>query len=338
MLTFSLIVQFSYIGLHYVDSERHYLQFDYTVLTKPDGFSGPVFSAVGLYDDRQISHYSNEEQTWKRDYSDAEIRSKEPRGSRDWFINLVNTLANCTSSRCDGLHTLQRRVGCEVDKHPDGSVKIVNAFDEYGYDGEDFIAFDIDAMQWKDKSPKAKETKMKWDTYSFRNQYLQSYLNNCMDWISTFNSTISNPPALYMFTSAAPLDQSNLILSCLATGFYPKHIEMNITLNNITRQPFSSTGVRPSDNQTFQIRTSVEINREEKQSYECHVLHNGQTSIKSWDGSPESKSHFWPAGAFFAGFVTVLCILSLIYKNRRLNGQTNCNGSTTEHCESQQIS
>ncbi len=88
----------------YLSSDRHHLQFVYTVLTKPDGFSGPVFSAVGLYDDRRISHYSNEERTWKRDCLDAEIwrNTKEPDYSRDWFINLVNTLANCTSSRCDG--------------------------------------------------------------------------------------------------------------------------------------------------------------------------------------------------------------------------------------------
>ncbi|RXN10796.1 HLA class I histocompatibility B-13 alpha chain [Labeo rohita] len=74
----------------------------------------------------------------------------------------------------------------------------------------------------------------------------------------------SAPPALYMFRSAAPHDQSKLILTCLATGFHPKHIEMNVTQNNVTLQPFSSTGVRPNDNQTFQMRTSVEINRDEK--------------------------------------------------------------------------
>ncbi|KAK2887737.1 hypothetical protein Q8A67_015965 [Cirrhinus molitorella] len=327
------IVQFTYI-LHYVYSERHHLQFVYTILTKPDWFSGPVFSAVGLYDDRQISHYSNEEQTWNIDCLDAENwrDHEKPHDPRVWFINLVNALANCTSSRCEGLHTLQRRIGCEVDKHPDGSVKIVNAFDEYGYDGEDFIAFDIDAMQWKDKSPKAKETKKTWDTYRFRNQDLQSYLNKCMDWISTFNASISNPPALYMFTSAAPHDQSKLILTCLSTGFYPKLIQMNITLNNITLQPFSSTGVRPNNNQSFQIRTSVEIHRDEKQSYECHVLHSGQTFTKSRDGSLESRSHIWiaAAGAFFA--VAVLCIF------RRKKGQMNYNGSTTEHRESQRIS
>ncbi|XP_058610494.1 zinc-alpha-2-glycoprotein-like isoform X2 [Onychostoma macrolepis] len=309
----TLILIFLEYILH-VQCERHYLQFVYTILTKPDGFSGPVFSAVGLYDDRQISSYSNEEGTWKRDCLDAEIwrDTEEPHDSRDWFMNLVNTLTNCTSSRCDGLHTLQRRVGCEVDMN-------VNAFDEYGYEGEDFIAFNYSTLQWVDKSPKAKETKMKWVADRFHNQHLQSYLNSCMDWISIYNASISTPPVLHMFTSAAPQDQSELILSCLATGFYPKHIEMNITLNNITLQPFSSTGVRPSDNQTFQKRTSVKIHRDEKQSYECRVLHSGQTFTTSWDGSLESRSHDWAAVAAGAFAIAVLCIMPLIYKNRRFS-------------------
>ncbi|KAL0167155.1 hypothetical protein M9458_038999, partial [Cirrhinus mrigala] len=77
-----------------------------------------------------------------------------------------------------------------------------------------------------------------------------------------------------MFASAAPHNESKLILTCLATGFYPKHVEMNVALKNITLQPFSSTGVRPNDNQTFQMRTSVETHRDEKQSYDCRALHS----------------------------------------------------------------
>ncbi len=36
----------------------------------------------------------------------------------------------------------------------------MNAFDEFKYDGEDFIAFILSTKQWMEKSPKAKETKM----------------------------------------------------------------------------------------------------------------------------------------------------------------------------------
>ena len=68
----------------------------------------------------------------------------------------------------------------------------VKAFDEYRYDGEDFIAFNSDTMQWMEKNPKAKETKMKWDADKFLNLYLQSFLKKCKDWISIFNDSISS--------------------------------------------------------------------------------------------------------------------------------------------------
>ncbi|XDV33773.1 hypothetical protein PO909_004055, partial [Leuciscus waleckii] len=250
--------------------ERHLLQYVYSALSNPE------FSAVGLYDDRRISHYSDEEQTWKRDRQSSEIwrDTEEPDESKDWFIHLVYTLANCTRSKCDGLHTLQRRVGCELDP-----VMNVKAFDEYGYDGEDFIALNSD------------KTKMKWDTDKFHNLYLQSFLKKCKDWISTYIHLKDYAPDVHTFASEAPHDRSKLNLSCLATGFYPKHIEMKITLNNASVEPFSSTGVRPNDDETFQMRISVEIHREEEEeSYECHVSHSSltQTLITQW-GEYESQ-------------------------------------------------
>lgn len=93
---------------------------------------------------------------------------------------------------------------------------------------------------------------------------------------------IADAPDVYMFASDASHDQSKLYLSCLATGFYPKHIEMKITLNGIEIQPSNSTGVRPNDDETFQMRIGVEIRRDEKEGYECHVLHSSQTRTTSW--------------------------------------------------------
>ncbi|XP_067220550.1 zinc-alpha-2-glycoprotein-like [Chanodichthys erythropterus] len=221
--------------------ERH-LQYVYTTLSKLDSFSDPEFSAVCMYDDRRISHYSNEERTWKKDgqYSEIWRDTKEPYESRDWLMYLFNSLANCTSSKC--LHTLQRRVGCEMD-----AAMNVNAFDEYRYDGEDFISFNYNTRQWMEKKTEAKETKTKWDNQSVRTLILLSFLKTCMNKISTFNDSISNAPDVYMFASDASHDQSKLYLSCLATGFYLKHIEMKIIFNGIEIQPSRSTGVRPND-------------------------------------------------------------------------------------------
>lgn len=83
---------------------------------------------------------------------------------------------------------LQTKSGCELEKC-NGSVKSPRAFDEYGFDGEGFIAFDYDPVQWIDDNPKAKETKIKWAQQTGRNELLCYYLNTCTDWISTFNNT-----------------------------------------------------------------------------------------------------------------------------------------------------
>ncbi|KAL0167167.1 hypothetical protein M9458_039011, partial [Cirrhinus mrigala] len=54
-------------------------------------------------------------------------------------------------------------------------------------------------------------------------------------------------------------DQHKLVLICLATGFYPKEIEMNIRLNETVLE-----------DQTI----SVEIDKNHKGFYDCLVIHS----------------------------------------------------------------
>uniref|UniRef100_A0A672K4M1 Immunoglobulin C1-set domain-containing protein n=1 Tax=Sinocyclocheilus grahami TaxID=75366 RepID=A0A672K4M1_SINGR len=73
----------------------------------------------------------------------------------------------------------------------------------------------------------------------------------------------------------------NLVLSCLATGFYPRDIEMNIRLDRTVLGNQISSGIRPNDDKTFQLRTSVEIDRNHKGSYDCFVIHSNLTEPAS---------------------------------------------------------
>uniref|UniRef100_A0A673IB42 Ig-like domain-containing protein n=1 Tax=Sinocyclocheilus rhinocerous TaxID=307959 RepID=A0A673IB42_9TELE len=83
-------------------------------------------------------------------------------------------------------------------------------------------------------------------------------------------------PDVHVFARKSP-DHSKLLLSCLATGFYPRDIEMNIRLNRINTENQTSSGIRPNDDKTFQLRTSVEIDRNHKGSYSCFVIHSSLT-------------------------------------------------------------
>uniref|UniRef100_A0A8C2ACF2 Ig-like domain-containing protein n=1 Tax=Cyprinus carpio TaxID=7962 RepID=A0A8C2ACF2_CYPCA len=324
VLTLCLISHPCLSDAHQGKLERHYLHYMFTAWTKANIL--PELSAVGVVDDRQISDDSNEVPDWIRliltadDGTDAFVQLCDS----NWYKHQLYTLSNCT--QCSELHTFLRIIGCEVEKFPNGTVTSLRAFDEYGFDGDDFIAFDYDTMQWVDKSPKAKETKKKWDLQTKRNQFIKNYVEKCMDWISTFNNTHENSPVIYSFARRAPDDHSKLVLICLVTGFYPRDIEMNIRLNRINIESQISSGIRPNDNETFQLRSSVKIDRNHRGSYDCHVIHSSLTEpvTVEWDGACfdcETESHFSVIIIPIIAFVILaLIVICFICKNKWSNG------------------
>ncbi|KAG1929075.1 major histocompatibility complex class I ZKA [Pimephales promelas] len=257
--------------------EKHFLHYKFTVLTRTHTF--PEFSGVCVYDDRRIKHFSNEERVWiKESAHDWTNTLEEPADSKDFIIRQIRTLSDCTHSLCPG-HVLQRIIGCELEKLPDGSVNLT-VFDDYGFDGEDLISFDYDTAQWIDKTPKAKETKMKWDFQTERNQFIKNYLKTCTDWISTLHNTKQIPPHVHAFVPKLSDDGGELLLTCLATGFYPRDVEMNIRLNRINLEDQTSSGIRANHDETFQKRISVKIDRNHEGSYDCLVTHSGLTQSR----------------------------------------------------------
>ncbi|XP_048059228.1 patr class I histocompatibility antigen, B-2 alpha chain-like isoform X2 [Megalobrama amblycephala] len=271
-----------YCCLSDAHQEKHFLHYKFTVLTKADTF--PEFSAEVVADDRQIKHFSDEEKVWILTEDDW-TEPPDPPDSRNWFLHQIRTLTNCTNSQCSELHVLQRIIGCELKKLPDGTM-ILTVFDEYGFDGEDFIFFNSDTMKWIDKNPKAKETKKKWDHQTGRNQFLKYFLKNCMNWVSILNNTKQSKPNIHIFVRKTPDDKCMLVLTCLATGFYPRDVQMNIRRCRTELEDQTSSGIRPNDDETFQMRISVKIDRNLKGSYDCLLIHSSLTepvSVK-WDG------------------------------------------------------
>ncbi|KAF4100887.1 hypothetical protein G5714_019083 [Onychostoma macrolepis] len=91
----------------------------------------------------------------------------------------------------------------------------------------------------------------------------------------------TDSPDVYISARRDPDDHSKLVLTCLATGFYPRDIEMNIRLNEYILDNQMCSGIRPNDDETFQMRTSVKIERNFKGSYDCFVIHSSLTEPAS---------------------------------------------------------
>lgn len=85
----------------------------------------------------------------------------------------------------------------------------------------------------------------------------------------------SAPPKVHLFAKKCTSGKSKLKLTCLATGFYPKDITMVIRKyrTSLPTEEVESTGVRPNNDETFQLRESVYIKEDEKAEYDCYVSH-----------------------------------------------------------------
>uniref|UniRef100_A0A3B1K6M2 Ig-like domain-containing protein n=1 Tax=Astyanax mexicanus TaxID=7994 RepID=A0A3B1K6M2_ASTMX len=252
-------------------SEKHSLYYIYSALNKDVSLPGIYeFTALGLLDDREIDYYNMQEDYWGKGTSLA--------ASEQWFKVNVEILMQRMNHN---LHVLQWRHGCEIDES-NGTVTFLRGIDQYSYDGSDFLSFDNSNKVWVAPVQAAEETKRKWDNVGILNQYTQGYLEKecgplCVNPPLEMNKCVlfSNPD-VHVFTKKSVYDPKKLILTCLATGFYPKDVELNLRNFSISipEHLITSSGVRPNDDGTYQLRKSVEISGDDPADYYCYVNHS----------------------------------------------------------------
>ncbi|XP_036417188.1 class II histocompatibility antigen, B-L beta chain-like [Colossoma macropomum] len=128
-----------------------------------------------------------------------------------------------------------------------------------------------------------------WKEGADKLKYDGHHLNKILD-IQTkaFRHDESAPPDVHVFAKKSVTDSKKLNLTCLATGFYPKDMEIKLRkfTTSLPEHLLRSSGVRPNDDGTYQLRKSVEIQEEEAADYDCYVNHSSINTpvIKQWDG------------------------------------------------------
>ncbi|XP_049328677.1 zinc-alpha-2-glycoprotein-like [Astyanax mexicanus] len=269
--------------------DEHSVYYLYTMQSKYSVYNIYDCTAVTLLDGRQIFFYNSTDesrtpkQDWLKHLSEFDCARSTDKLKHD--RQLLNKLLEIQMKasghfQSDG-HVLQWIYGCEGELHSDGSLTILNTTNAYGYDGEDLIHFDSDSGRFlTPEKKKNRDLEEKWNSYLQQKAVKQC--RECEDLLkmySQYNTTESKPsqapPDVYMFAKKSMKDTSKLILTCMTTHFYPINVKMRMRKFGtfFPEHLITSSGVKPNDDGTYQLRKSVEIQEDDSADYTCFVTH-----------------------------------------------------------------
>ncbi|XP_049328678.1 H-2 class I histocompatibility antigen, alpha chain-like [Astyanax mexicanus] len=259
-------------------------------------------------------------------------------------------MAESGYNQSDG-HVLQWRHGCEGEQSSDGSLTVLNSINEFGYDGEDLIQFNCTSKTWitpEEKKNREREEKKNREREEEKNrereeeknrereekwskifnavwkceqcvEMLKIYLRNNIteQYITTDITPSQTTPAVHIFAKKSIRDLSTLNLTCMATGFYPKDVKMSVRKfgTSFPDHLITSSAVRPNDDETYQLRKSVEIQEDDSADYNCYVSHSSLTEpvIKKWAGNSEAPVTKALVAVLVVVTVVIMVLCSVIF-------------------------
>ncbi|CAB1351117.1 unnamed protein product [Coregonus sp. 'balchen'] len=166
--------------------------------------------------------------------------------------------------------------GCEWDDESG----VTEGFMQFGYDGEDFVAFDQKTKTWIAPTPQAVITKHKWDRNMGFNEQQKHYLTQeCIEWLkkyldygkSTLQRTVHPLVSLLQKTPSSPV-------TCHATGFYPSGVMVFWQKDGQDQHEDVENGeTLHNDDGTFQKSVPLTVTPEEwkNNKYQCVVQVTG---------------------------------------------------------------
>ncbi|XP_051729159.1 hereditary hemochromatosis protein homolog isoform X3 [Ctenopharyngodon idella] len=220
------------------------------------------------------------------------------------------------STRDTDLHVLQWRHGCAVERHSNGSVMFLQGTDEYAYDGQT-LTFDL-SMHWK---PLVLDHDIIWDRES-----VSSLERKCVETLTSFTDLqlegkfiMESRPDVHTLVKASGSSVKQLLV-CLATGFYPKHVQMEIRHNQtpLPDEQLNSDGIRPNADGSFQLMKSLEILPSERAQYQCVVEHQTLTEDSH---TSEAACGSWNVVFFLLVFPIIIFIIVLTFNQLRKYGE-----------------
>ncbi|XP_030621677.1 class I histocompatibility antigen, F10 alpha chain-like [Chanos chanos] len=246
----------------------------------------PQFSVVLLLDDVQVAYYdSTERKVIHRRHNNTEDYDAEQRYLGLIFEDIYDGMKHRALymkhqyNATHGVHAQQRLAGCDFYES-DNSGKMM-LWDTFNGIKIDELHFNTQQFSY--------EVNSKWsDIFSINKVQFQQLFSNiyypiCIRTLRKYllmekNSVRRKVKPRVRILKKTLTDSGMVQVSCLATGFYPRHINLTILRDGQPVFEDQITGgiLLPNTDGTYQMRKSLEISEEElreKHKYTCTATH-----------------------------------------------------------------
>ncbi|XP_028256377.1 major histocompatibility complex class I-related gene protein-like [Parambassis ranga] len=265
------------VGVHCAAAVTHSLQYFYTASSGIPNF--PEFVNLGMLDGVQMDYYDSNikkvipKQDWMAKTEGPEYWDRQTQvsiGDEQVFksnIDVVKQRFNQTG----GVHVFQMMYGCEWDNETGE----VNGYEQFGYDGEDLIAFDLKTETWIAPRQQALITKHKLDQNKALSASQKNYLTQeCPEWVKKYVNYGESSLMRTVLPSVSFLQKnSSSPISCHATGFYPNRADLVWSKDGEEIHEGVDKGeILPNHDGTFQMSVEMDFSsvpEEERKKYEC---------------------------------------------------------------------
>ncbi|XP_032435744.1 uncharacterized protein LOC116730538 [Xiphophorus hellerii] len=332
----------------------HSLKYFYTASSGIENF--PSYVSVGLVDEVQISCCDSRtnENIPKQDWMD-EVSSEYPNywkeetetclaKQRTFKINLE--IAKQRYSQSGGVPIFQQMYGCEWDDET-GEVK---GYDQFGYDGEDFIALDLEGQSWIAPKPQAFNTKQNWENNRVAQELEKIYLTQtCVEWLKTYvsygrSSLMKTDVPSVSFLQKSPSSP----VCCHATGFYPSRAEMFWRKDGEEiHDGADKQEILPNNDGTFQMSIYIDLSSVPTEDWTKHKcvfqLFGLKDDLVIQLEKTQIRSNYGYSYMLIISLtvVVILCLATLalsgyVYTLRKNNGKDRRMINAVELCEAQE--
>ncbi|XP_030623484.1 patr class I histocompatibility antigen, B-1 alpha chain [Chanos chanos] len=286
--------------LHSASTDTHSLKYFYTAVSGDVHF--PEFTIVGLVDGVQFMYYDSDmkrvvpKTEWIKEKEGADYWESQTQIATGEQLSFKNNIQiakeRFNQTKSTGVHTYQNMYGCEWDDETGET----NGFDQYGYDGKDFLSLDLKNMRYISTAQQALISVQRWngDRALLENDR-QYYTQICTEWLkkyvqygkSSLERTVSPEVSVLQKGSSSPVE-------CRATGFYPKEVMMSWQKDGQDlNEDVELAETLPNEDGTFQKSSRLTVSTKElaEHQYSCVVDHKSlpERIVKTWDAADNTS-------------------------------------------------